>query len=277
MTQHRPSSATLRVAPRVVPGNPPAPGSAASLAALSAVEARALRDAVDLHRSVLVERLAAGEDGTALGRANARFLTTCILARFAAASRITGYPDAPRPGLALSRPPAASAGERSRSAARCGRRRRRRFDQRRCARRHRVRRGAPLSALGRDADGRAPGPQRGRLRAPRAGRSGHRHRAARSTPARRRRDTPSRSRGARGTKASSANSTSPRSSIASTPEASSRHERFGGSLYLLEPDVKNGAGGLQGSRRRSVGGARPHYRITHGDADTRSSAPGASS
>jgi [protein-PII] uridylyltransferase len=28
-------------------------------------------------------------------------------------------------------------------------------------------------------------------------------------------------------------------------EASARHERFGGSLYLLEPDVKNGAGGLR--------------------------------
>jgi [protein-PII] uridylyltransferase len=28
-------------------------------------------------------------------------------------------------------------------------------------------------------------------------------------------------------------------------EAKSRHERYGGSLYLLEPDVKNGAGGLR--------------------------------
>ncbi len=38
-------------------------------------------------------------------------------------------------------------------------------------------------------------------------------------------------------------------------EASARHERFGGSVYLLEPDVKSGAGGLRGPRRGAVGSA----------------------
>src|SRR5579884_3727138 len=48
-------------------------------------------------------------------------------------------------------------------------------------------------------------------------------------------------------------------------EASARHERFGGSVYLLEPDVKAGAGGL----RDLDGGrwaARARYRVHDGDA-----------
>jgi [protein-PII] uridylyltransferase len=44
-------------------------------------------------------------------------------------------------------------------------------------------------------------------------------------------------------------------------EASSRHERFGGSLYLLEPDVKNGAGGLRDLDGTSWA-ARARYRNT---------------
>ena len=48
-------------------------------------------------------------------------------------------------------------------------------------------------------------------------------------------------------------------------EATARHERFGGSLYLLEPDVKNGAGAL-----RDLDGARWAARARYRVADDRS-------
>jgi [protein-PII] uridylyltransferase len=51
-------------------------------------------------------------------------------------------------------------------------------------------------------------------------------------------------------------------------EAAARAERFGGSVYLLEPDVKSGAGGL-----RDLDGARwaarARYKVGEGDGDAR--------
>ncbi len=45
-------------------------------------------------------------------------------------------------------------------------------------------------------------------------------------------------------------------------EVDERHRRFGDSVYLLEPEVKSGAGGLRDLEHRPVGGARalPHRR-----------------
>jgi [protein-PII] uridylyltransferase len=49
-------------------------------------EAAALRVLLEAHRALLAERLGGGEDGMALGRANARFLDKCVASRFDAAS-----------------------------------------------------------------------------------------------------------------------------------------------------------------------------------------------
>jgi [protein-PII] uridylyltransferase len=57
-----------------------------------------LRDSVERHRAALVERLTLGEDGIALGRANARFLDACFHTRFAAAVEAAAVPST---GLAI--------------------------------------------------------------------------------------------------------------------------------------------------------------------------------
>ncbi len=57
-----------------------------------------LRESVDRHRASLVQRLESGEDGMSLGRANARFLDACFRTRFASAARIAELPPA---GLAV--------------------------------------------------------------------------------------------------------------------------------------------------------------------------------
>jgi [protein-PII] uridylyltransferase len=51
-----------------------------------------LRGMVERHRASLIERVGGGEDGLALGRANARFLQTCFDRRFQAAAARTGLP-----------------------------------------------------------------------------------------------------------------------------------------------------------------------------------------
>jgi len=262
MTPSRPSSATLHVAPAI----PPAPGSAASLAALSSVEARALRDAVDRHRAVLDERLAAGEDGTALGRANARFLTACVLARFAEASRLTGYPEAPRAGLAL-----AAVGSLGRGAVA-------------------VRSDADVVVVvdsskvdARDATAFAEALLYPLWDATLA--VGHQVLSVVDSVPLAQADLatatalldlrwlagdegPLRDLNARATEGLFGEQNLGTFIDRLDAEAGSRHERFGGSVYLLEPDVKGGAGGL-----RDLDGARwaarARYRITHGDGDAK--------
>jgi [protein-PII] uridylyltransferase len=54
-------------------------------AASNAPEVLSLRRSIERHRTAQLERLAAGEDGLALGRANARFLVSCLKSRFEAA------------------------------------------------------------------------------------------------------------------------------------------------------------------------------------------------
>jgi [protein-PII] uridylyltransferase len=61
------------------------------------LDAPVLRDEVVRHRASLAERLEAGEDGAALGRANARFLNTCFKLLFEGVTRRAGLPS----GVAL--------------------------------------------------------------------------------------------------------------------------------------------------------------------------------
>src|SRR5258708_21911698 len=58
----------------------------------ASLETLALREAVQHHRASLLERLAAGEDGMALGRANAAFLNSCFARRFEGATLQAGLP-----------------------------------------------------------------------------------------------------------------------------------------------------------------------------------------
>ena len=70
---------------------------AASSIPPTSLETTALRDAVQRHRASLLERLERGEDGIALGRANARFLNACFRLLFEGARRHAGLPS----GVAL--------------------------------------------------------------------------------------------------------------------------------------------------------------------------------
>src|SRR5580704_8076431 len=63
----------------------------------TSLETAALGDALQRHRVGLVARLEGGEDGVALGRANARFLNACFQLLFEGASRQAGLPS----GVAL--------------------------------------------------------------------------------------------------------------------------------------------------------------------------------
>ncbi len=58
----------------------------------TAPELAALRETLERHRAALLERLGAGEDGTALGRANARFLDGFLRARFEDAAHAAKVP-----------------------------------------------------------------------------------------------------------------------------------------------------------------------------------------
>src|ERR1019366_3919422 len=66
--------------------------STPSTASTPAPELASLRETLERHRAALLERLGAGEDGTALGRANARFLDGFLRARFEAAARTARLP-----------------------------------------------------------------------------------------------------------------------------------------------------------------------------------------
>jgi [protein-PII] uridylyltransferase len=222
-----------------------------------------LRARVQDHRAALVERLGAGEDGLALGRANARFLDDCFRARFEAAARAAGI--GPK-GLAL-----AAVGSFGRGAV----------------------------ALRSDADVVLVTAPRG-LRHEEASRFaeallyplwdatlsvGHQVLAADDAVPLAQKDLATATalldlRFVAGDEALVADLVARareglfgEKDLAAffarlEEQAAARHERFGGSVYLLEPDVKSGEGGL-----RDLDGvrwaARARYRVGEGEADAR--------
>jgi [protein-PII] uridylyltransferase len=241
----RPSSATLPVA---------------------SPEASQLRDAVERHRAVLGERLATGEDGLALGRANARFLRACFDARFAEATRLAGVEATARGGLAL-----AAVGSLGRGAVA-------------------LRSDADVALIvdatrvdARDTTAFAEALLYPLWDATLA--VGHQVLSVGDAVPLAQADlatatalldlrmlagdaTPVRDLFARANEGLFGEEELSAFIDRLDAEATARHERFGGSVYLLEPDVKSGAGGLRdldGARW----GARARYRITHGDADTK--------
>jgi [protein-PII] uridylyltransferase len=58
----------------------------------TSLQSAALRDALDRHRASLQSRLEDNEDGMALGQANARFLNACFKTLFEGAARMAGLP-----------------------------------------------------------------------------------------------------------------------------------------------------------------------------------------
>jgi [protein-PII] uridylyltransferase len=65
----------------------------------TSLDASMLRDALERHRTRLLARLESGEDGLALGEANARFLSSCFKLMFEGAARHAGLPS----GVALAK------------------------------------------------------------------------------------------------------------------------------------------------------------------------------
>ena len=237
---------------------PPASGPSSS----ASPEVSVLRAELGRHRAALLERLGAGEDGTALGRENASFST---------------IPPGP-----LSRRGQGGTSHDGWGGARRGRElragsRRARSDadvvvlvrERSAAGRRRPSRRASSTRCGTPPPGRTPGPEHRRCAHAGPDRPSDRDGAAR----------PPRSPG---TQRSSGISSRGRTTGSSEQElggfierleaeAAARHERFGGSVYLLEPDVKSGAGGparFDGVRwaaraRYRVGGERRRGAARH--------------
>ncbi|HXX69892.1 MAG TPA: [protein-PII] uridylyltransferase [Polyangiaceae bacterium] len=211
----------------------------------TSLDAPVLRDSVARHRARLLARLEQGEDGLALGEANARFLNACFKLRFEGAARSAGLPG----GVTL-----AKAGSFGRGAV----------------------------ALRSDADvvivvdsgvvdARSASELASALLYPLWDATlavGHQVLSSKDAVALAQRDlamatelldlrllagdpAPLEQLLAQTRKGIFAEDNIDNFIDRLDAEASARHERFGGSLFLLEPDVKNGAGGL-----RDLDGAR---------------------